>query len=317
MAVKYITKEDFHSISVIEDDMRQIFHHQFTRNVYKNEIIKMKQEGSITEEDLRVAKLLFRFRFSTLEQLHEAVGTKKDIHSFYNRMQKLLSYRIINKFMLSSFEEDRLYNDAQQFYCLDVGGQYLLTHFSNEEDVLDWFYIQSIATSEIIARSLLTFEIYNSFMRTCPEKIAYFRPNPALRVGTKTLVPAFEMALTHQTQTVYFLGEVVREQEVGTVFRHQTKKWTELMNTNTWRKYYGQENDMPPILLTMTTDDVTALKVSRLLHESGELQQFRVTTEERTDKLLYEKGSFLKYIPEHRQLREIRIRNFEPDNLRG
>jgi len=129
------------------------------------------------------------------------------------------------------------------------------------------------------------------------------------------MVPAFEMAITHQTQIVYFLGEVVREQEVGTVFRHQTKKWTELMNTNTWRKYYGQDGDMAPVLLTMTTDDVTALKVSRLLHESGELQQFRITTEERTKQFLHEKGAFLKYIPEHRQLREIRIRNFESDQI--
>lgn len=316
MVKKYITKEEFESVAVIGDDMRQIFHHQFNRNVYKNEIIKMKHEGSITEEDLKVAKLLFRFRFSTLQQLYEAVGTDKEIYSFSARLEKLLTYRIINKFMLSYVEEDRLYHDSQQFYCLDIGGQYLLTHFSNEEDILDWFYIQSIATSEIIARSLMTFDVYNAFMRTCADKISYFRPNPALRVGTKTLVPAFEMALTHQTQTVYFLGEVVRKQEVGTVFRHNTKKWNQLLNTNTWRKYYGQENDIPPVLLTMTADDVSALQASRILHESGEIAQFRVTSEDRIKKMLYEKGSFLKYLPEHRQMREIRIRNFEPDNLK-
>lgn len=313
--MKYLTKEGYESIAVIEDDMRQVFHHPFSRNVYKNEIIKMKQEGSITEEDLTVAKLLYRFRFSTLEQLYEAVGSTKDIRSFYGRLQKLLSYRIINKFMLSFNHEERLYQDAQQFYCLDIGGQYLLTHFSNEEDIMDWFYIQSIATSEIIAKSLMTLEMYNSFMRTCPDKIAYFRPNPAIRLGTKTMLPAFEMALKHQTQTVYFLGEVVRKQEVSTVFRDKSLKWNQLLNTNTWRKYYGHDNDMSPVLLAMGADDVTGLMASKILHETGDIKQFRITTETRLKELLYEKGSFLKYIPEHRQLREIRIRNFEPDNL--
>lgn len=315
MVKKYITKEAFDSIAVIEDDMRQVFHHQFSRNVYKNEIIKMKQEGSITEEDLKVAKLLFRFRFSTLEQLHEAIGTEKEVHSFYGRLEKLLQYRIINKFMLSNYEEDRLYHDAQQFYCLDIGGQYLLTHFSNEEDILDWFYIQSIATSEIIAQSLMTFDFYNAFMRTCPDKIAYFRPNPALRVGTKTLVPAFEMALNLNNRTIYFLGEVIRKQEVGTVFRHNTKKWNQLINTNTWRKYYGQDNDMPPVILAMTADDVSAFQVSRILHESGEIAQFRVTTEERIDMPLYEAGAFLMYTPGQQQMVQRRIQYFEPEHI--
>lgn len=312
MSTMYITKEDFTSVSVIGDDMRQVFHHEFNQNVYKNVIIKMKQEGSITEEDLKVAKLLFRYRFATIEQIHEAVGSEKELRSFYNRLDKLLSYRIINKFMLSYQEEDRLHADAQQFYCLDIGGQHLLTHFSNEEDVLDWFYIKSIATSEIIARHLLILDIYNSFMRTTPEKVAYFRPEPELRVGTVTLVPAFELVLSHHGQTVYFLGEVARKQDVGTVFRHKMKKWNQLITTNTWRKYYDQEGDIPPIVLGIASDDVTALTAGRILHEVGEIKQFRLTTEERMKNQLHLKGSFLRYMPEHRQLKEIRIRNFEP-----
>lgn len=313
--MKYITKDAFTSISVIEDDMNQVFHHQWSRNVYKNEIIKMKHEGSITEEDLAVAKLLFRFRFATIEQLHEAVGTSKDINSFYSRLQKLLTYRIINKFMLSFNHDDKLYSDAQQFYCLDIGGQHLLTHFSNEEEVLDWFYIQSIVTSEIVAKSLMVFEFYNSFMRTCPGKIAYFKPNPVIRLGTKTMIPAFELTLKHQSQIIYFVGEVLRKQEVSTVFRDKALKWNQLINTNTWKKYYGHDNSMPPVLLAITADDVSASMGSRIIHETGEIANFRVTTEERVKKPLYEKGSFLRYLPEHRQLKEIKIRNFEPDNM--
>lgn len=309
---KYITQEGYESISVIEDDMRQVFHHPFNRNVYKNEIIKMKQAGSITEEDLAVAKLLFRFRFGTLEQIHEAVGSEKDIGAFYGRLQKLLQYRIINKFMLTFNHDEEIYKDSQMFYCLDIGGQHLLTHFSNAEEVLDWFYIHSIATSEIIANHLVVLETFNAFQRTCPHKISYFRPHPVLRVGTKTMVPAFEMALLHHGTPIYFLGEVFRKQEMSTVFRDKSQKWGQLLNTNTWRKYYGHDNDSSPILLAIAADDVTALTASKILYEAGDIKQFRVSTEERAKMPLYEKGAFLKYVSEHRQLREIRIRNFDP-----
>lgn len=314
--MKYLLKEGFESFSEIDDDMRQVFHHDFSKNVYKNEIIKMKQEGAITEEDLAVAKLLFSYRFATLEQIFEAISSDKNINAFYARLEKLLKYRIINKFMLTYAYEDKIQNDALMIYCLDIGGHYLLTHFSNDEDLLDWFYIRNLVTSEIVAKSLMTLEVYNSFKRTCPDKLTYFKPSPEMRIGNKTMVPAFELAITQSGQTLYFLGEVVRKQEVSTIFRDKAEKWYQLLKKNTWKKYFGHDSEIPPILLTMAADDVTGLMASRILHETAELDKFRIMTEERVKKPLYEKGAFMKYMPEMRQLKEVKIRNFEPKNFK-
>lgn len=314
--MKYILKEGFDSIADIEDDMRQVFHHDFSKNVYKNEIIKMKQEGSITEEDLAVAKLLFNYRFATLEQLYEAVKSEKTINAFYSRVEKLLKYRIINKFMLTHDYEEKIQPDALMIFCLDIGGHYLLTHYSNDEDLLDWFYIRNLVTSEIVAKSLMTLDIYNSFQRTCPDKLTYFRPSPEMRIGNKTMIPAFELAISQSGQTVYFLGEVVRKQEVSTIFRDKAEKWYQLLKKNTWRKYFGHDSEVPPILLVMTANDVTGLMASKILSETAELEKFRIVTEERAKKPLHEKGAFLKYVPEVRQMKEVRIRNFEPKNLK-
>ena len=60
---KYLKRGEVAAFTDIEDNMRQVFHHEFSKNVYKNEIISMKQEGAITEEDLLIAKALFQFRF--------------------------------------------------------------------------------------------------------------------------------------------------------------------------------------------------------------------------------------------------------------
>ena len=48
---KYLKRGEVAAFTDIEDNMRQVFHHEFSKNVYKNEIISMKQEGAITEED--------------------------------------------------------------------------------------------------------------------------------------------------------------------------------------------------------------------------------------------------------------------------
>ena len=60
---KYLKRGEVAAFTDIEDNMRQVFHHEFSKNVYKNEIISMKQEGANTEEDLLIAKALFQFRF--------------------------------------------------------------------------------------------------------------------------------------------------------------------------------------------------------------------------------------------------------------
>lgn len=312
---KYLKRTDVNGFYDIEDDMRQVFHHEFNKNVYKNEIIKMKQEGSITEEDLRVAKLLFKYRFGTLEQIHEAIGSEKSINAFHSRLEKLLQYRIINKFMLSYAQDERIQPDAFTVYCLDVGGHSLLTHFSNEDDLLDWFYILNVVTSEIVARNLMVMEAYIAFKRTNPSGLKYFKPMPELRIGRKTMVPAFEIVFEQKGRPVYFLGEVMRRQDTPQLFRDKAQKWNQLLKTNTWRKYYGHDSEKPPVLLVFTADDVTALSASKVLNETAELDVFRLTTEERIKKPLYEKGVFLKYAPVQRQLKTTSIVNFRPDEF--
>lgn len=311
---KYLKRADVAGFYDIDDDMRQVFHHEFNKNVYKNEIIKMKQEGSITEEDLKVAKLLFKYRFATLEQIHEAVDSQKTLNAFYSRLEKLLQYRIINKFMLSHLPEDRIQSDAFTVYCLDVGGHSLLTHFSNEPDLLDWFYILNVVTSELIARNLMVMEVSNAFKRTNPSGFRYFKPAPELRLGTKTMIPAFEIAFEQNGRPVYFLGEVMRKQDTVQLFRDKALKWNQLLKTNTWRKYYGSDSETPPVLLVVTADDGTSLLSGKVLHETAELDVFRLTTEERIKKALYERGVFLKYSPAEKRLKTTAIINFRPDN---
>ena len=308
---KYLKRGEVAAFTDIEDNMRQVFHHEFSKNVYKNEIISMKQEGAITEEDLLIAKAMFQFRFATLEQLHEAVGSSKNMNAFYSRLEKLLQYRIINKFMMTYGQEDHFQADAYTVYCLDIGGQSLLTHFWNVDDLLDWYYILNIVTGELVSRFLMITDIALSFSRTNPDQMDYFKANPNLRLGNQTMVPAFEICFRKGDHVTYFVGEVVRKQEKA-IFREKALKWNRLLKTNTWKKYYHGDSDKPPVLLVVCGDDLTALYIGKVLTETAELDVFRLTTEERIKVPLYEKGVFMKYVPEQNQLKKTSIINFRP-----
>lgn len=49
---------------------KQTFQNKFTSSISKNEVIKMKNEGKLTDRDLEIAKFLFKFRFATVEQIY-------------------------------------------------------------------------------------------------------------------------------------------------------------------------------------------------------------------------------------------------------
>lgn len=311
----YLKTTDVNTFADIPDDMRQIFEHEFKKSVYKNEIIKRKHDGLFTDEDVAIAKMLLDYRFVTLNQLYEAVSTDESIVKFKKRMDQLVKFRIINRFALS-FDTGlkRIPDDAFLVYCLDVGGHHLLTHFSEGEKLLDWFYIINMVTSEIVARDLMIAEIGRAFLANKPAGLTYFEPKTEIKVGRKTMIPAFEFLLETHGQRKYFVGEIMRSNDAPTLFRDKAMKWNQLLKTETWRKYYGgSDAGSPPILLLLASDDETALSAARILDETGEIDLFRLTTEARSHKALYEKGAFLKYNKTDKILNPTGISNFKPE----
>lgn len=296
---------------VIQADLKQTFQNKFTNNVAKIEVIKMKNEGTITDRDLEITKFLFKFRFATLNQIQKFLGKETSINSLKSRLEKLVQYRILNKFMLGEEEESHLYPDAFMVYCLDLGGKYLLTNYSNE-DTSDWYVITNMKASEIISKDLLATEFYLRIKETCEDKLMYFNLNPELRVARKNVIPSFEMCLKINGQNRYFIGEVTREYDFPLNFRQKAEKIENLLITNAWKKYY-YDSDSEPILFIFAENDTIAKESAKVLSETTSIQSFRISTDERIQKVLYETGAFLKYMPELQALKEIKATTFKPE----
>lgn len=306
----YLREQD--KTIVIPADLKQTFENKFSLNIGKNEIIKMKNNNVITDRDIQIAKFLFKFKFATADQIYKLLQEDKTKVNLKNRLDKLVKYRVLNKFMLSEFEEDSVAPDALQIYCLDLGGRYLLSHYSNE-DTTDWYSTINMKSSEIISKNILATEIYLRIRETVGEdKLVYFNIEPELRVGKKTIIPSFEMCMNINGQHKYFIGECVREYDFPIHFREKVLKLESLLTTNAWKKYY-YDSEHPPILFIFADSDLTALEASRLITQTSEIRKFRLSTDERIERVLYETGAFLRYLAEQDVLQEIRAVTFEPN----
>jgi len=304
----YINEQD--TPIQIPPDFKQTFENKFNLNIGKNEIIKMKNNNVITDRDIKIANFLFKFKFATADQIYKLLGEDKTKVNLKNRLDKLVKYRVLNKFMLSDFEEEHIVPDSLQIYCLDLGGRYLLAHYSNQ-DTTDWYSTVNMKTSEIISKNLVATEFYLRIKESVPEKLLYFNVEPEFRVGKKNVIPSFEMGLKINEQNRYFVGEVVREYDFPIQFREKAFKLESLLLTNAWKKYY-YDAQQAPVLLLFADTDLTALEAGKLISETTEMENFRLSTDERIQHTLHETGAFLKYIKEELMLKEIKTLTFKP-----
>ena len=293
----------------IKPDMKQIFERKFIINISKNEIIKMKNSGYITDVDMEIVRFLFEFRFATLEQIKKFLN-EDNTDLVKKKMKKLTTQRVLNRFMLSPYELDKVEDDGLFFYCLDVGGIHLLLHYSTDERVFDWTTTLNMVSSEMVSKLVSVVDIYLNFKKNCPEIITSFRVNPELRVGKKVMYPSFELVIESKGEKKVFIGEVVKDLDVPVLLRDKVLKIENLLNTKAIKKYYYDVTSDPIILLIGENDEI-ALESSRLITSCTEITNFRVSTEERAStKKPHLKGAFLKY--QDGKLEEIAAQTFKP-----
>ena len=303
-------------ISRIKEELKQVFDHDFILNVGQREIVKMRNANTITDRDLDIVKFLFRFKFATGKQIQRYLDIVKNNENSLNglttRLDKLVKYRVLNKFMLTNNPiYTEIQEDAEVIYCLDLGGRYLLANYSNE-DTSEWYSIVNMKTSEIVSKNLSVTDFYLAVMEVIPDKVLYFTPDPDIKSGKKVINPSFDMCIEVNGNKNFFVGEVVKEFDFPIHFREKAIKLETLLEGNAWKKYYYDAMS-PPVLFLVADSDQTAFEISTLITEVTEMKRFRLTTDERIKKPLYEDGAFLRFNEEDKVLEEIRAMTFMPD----
>lgn len=303
-------------LSEIEPGWKQVFEAPFTLSVGQKEIIKMKNSEVITDRDLEITKFLFKFRFATLEQVlqflnyYEPEDAKTSLSALKNRLDKLVQYRVLNRFMLAADTTlEKIAPDAMQIFCMDLGGRYLLAHYSNE-DTTDWYTTVNMKSSENVARNLTITTFYLSLLNSSGANIEYFNVEPEMRVGKKVVIPSFEISYDISGNKSYFLGEVVKDYDFPVQFREKAQKLDSFFETEAWKKYCLNAIE-PPVLFVVADTDALAGEVAKLIYETTEIRRYRMSTDERIKRPLSEKGAFMKYNAEKSALIEVVAKTFE------
>lgn len=292
----------------------QVFRNKFILNIGFKEIIKMRNNGFINDLDMEVVKLLFNYRFSTFEQISEylrLINLQIDSSELEKELKKMVQYRILNEFNLGISSVESIQPDAKLFYCLDMGGKHLLSHYTNE-DVAEWYTIINMKTSELVKKNLIMLDFYLALLKTCPKKISYLKIEPEIKLHKKSYNPSFELCIKSELSTNYFLGDVIGEEDFPLIFRDRIQKIEEFFTGSLWEKLYF-DAVAPPVYLLIADNETSAINASKLLTSTTQMDRFRVTTYDRLiKKQLSDLGAFMKYNAEKEELIDVKSSVFLP-----
>lgn len=315
------TMEELYSVS---NDFKQVFQNQFSIGISKNEVLKMKNDDILTDRDVEIAKLLFRFTFATLSQIYDYLKKidkltlkKADtteevkettINSIHARLDKLTKNRILNKFVLvEDKDNEKIESDAENIYCLDLGGKYLLESYS-DEDTSEWFYTANLKAPIIISKKIISLTFYLSLLTNNKESLLYFETNPLRKCERNMIIPDFEFSIRNQNIPKYFVCEIVKESDLISYLPKKMDKYERLIETNAWKKYYDSEN--PPILFLICETDLVSQAVGKLVSRRS-IEKYRLSSFERIQNDL--SIAFMQYVKEADKLKQVKLRIFDKE----
>lgn len=294
---------------------KQVFMNKFTTTVGKNEVIKMFNDGKLTNKDLLICEFLFSNRFATLYQINAMLKVNGHSELQSQRAFKLCQNRILNRFIMSESEEVDFTNDNSAIYCLDIGGKYLLSHYSTS-DTTEWVTSNNMMSQDLIDNIIMANEIYIKLISTVKDKLVTFGIMEERRVGKQSTIVDFEFGIQSGETIKYYIGNFFRESDIPKNFQNKAVKLESLISTNGWKKYYfGGETS--PACFFIGADDKFALTLATQINECYTFSgKDRYSSFARiTEKNLYDRDTILKYEDNgiQKSFKGSKIASFVPD----
>lgn len=289
---------------------KQAFANVYTTNIIHSEILKMKNKDIITEDDLTLVKLAYKFKFLTAEFLPLVVFVDPKIN-IKERLEFLVKNRILNKFILSEEKEVKKFPaDALVFYTLDAGGKTLLSKFSRHMNKMaNWNVAETYMGAENIGKSITNLKFYNQLCATCGEMIEDFIVFPQYRLKEMLLIPSFMFYLQKDGKRKYYIGEIVTKVEAPVDFKAKAINIESILMTNAWRKYFSDIEEHPTLLLLCETEDV-AIDAAKTIATTTSIERYRLCTFDSIKGELSDPGAFFKFEKEINLLSPVKMTSF-------
>ena len=269
---------------------KQVFMNTFTNSVDKTKTISAKYNDAITDRDIDIAEFLFQFRYATISQIYKYLELKNNLGedtteaSLKIRLDKLVKiYRVLNKFVLSPYDCSGFENGELEFYCLDLGGQFLLYNFTNqsETNIINWRPKNAnIHTPETVYRDIRIVDFYLKLLDVFGQDLVYFQPYKHMSYDKKQTIITFDFCIDKDQygDYKYFIGQLYTDVDMITKFSESADALEQIVSTNVWRKYYN--SDKPPVIFFFVDDDESAIDLAKSV-SLRKIERYRITTIDR------------------------------------
>ena len=161
-------------------------------------------------------------------------------------------------------------------------------------------------TKSTIVQSTIV-DFYLKLLDVFGKELINFEPYKKMTYDKKQTTVTFDFCVDKDGNRKYFIGEIVRDEEIIQRFPKSADAMEQILSTNTWRKYY-LDVDTPPVVLYFVDDDDSALEIAQSL-SLRKIDRFRITTTDRVDGEL--DTAFMVYDKESDKLKLGRSKFFE------
>ena len=306
--MKYI-RENAQYVTV-PDGYEQTFVHPNFTTVSGNAIMKLKEDGTIDNDDIEIVAFVYGMRVVTKQQVVRFCQLKA-IENGEERLESLCSIACLNKFFFTTETKYRgtMPADMMYFYCLQTGGTYLLKQFKCVE-MLDWTQADNCMCSRLAGKYVLNAEIYLE-MRLAPKALLLYDRNPFYMFTHYYLFGGAIYGFRAQNGSMEYLQtDIIRTTEDIKDVKEKLRRYESLLVTKSWRRYY-HDSEKAPTLVLFTDNDDAAYSLAKEVYDSTKIRNLLVSTDERILRGIRSDGSFLIYDEEEDALLETRCQIFE------
>lgn len=282
MVTRYI-KKGFKGFD-FDPTLKQCFQNKFIANAtMERDVVRKKMSNDISDQDVYVTAFVYEHILATADMLADICGiSSKDRNEFEKHLNKLVLYRVLNRFFLCDDDKNRDFpDDALYIYTLDMGGKYLLEHYwKNNVDL--WNSGTAGLCPEKITRYLVASEFHVKLLQACPKKLKEFKCR-TYRNGRESATLSFEFRLEMQkdNETIkrYFIGDVVRANEDEVELRDRINFLNTVCGTKAWQRFWPLSSDVPVVLFVVEDDSKIENLVTYL--RMYKIPKYFITTDER------------------------------------
>lgn len=279
MSITNYVKEN-HKGYIFDSSLVQCWQNKFIANAtMEREIVRKKMNGDVGQAEIDAAAFCYEHVVAT-EDMLRIVCNAADDKDFRDKLDKLVLYRVLNRFILCNDDRSRDFpKDAMWFYTLDLAGKYLLEHYwKNYAD--RWSTGTPGLCVEKISRALVAGEFHVKLLDSCPNKLKEFKCR-TYRQGRESATLSFEFRLevTRDDEIVkrYFIGDVIRSFEDEADMRERINFISSICSTKAWQRLWPYSGDVPVVLFVV--EDET--KIEELINylRMYKIPKFFITTD--------------------------------------